>query len=358
MTEHLTWRPGSAEDTPLLLALFRSTKGAELAPLGFTAEQLEPLLQMQFHARQTSYGATYPRALDMILCLEDGTAVGRHLVDRQPDCYRSVDLAVLPEHRNRGIGTWALRQVQQLAQVECVPLRLRVIEADRAVHLYERLGFEKIASDEISYEMEWRPANIPGRAPAPPKPEAEVPLLDGRRLDRIEVAHRIVRFLKDIGLSIEMRPVIDGFLPGVRMVTGGLHVDMDRLLYPGDLLHEAGHLAVMPKERRMAESPTATTDGGEEMATLAWSYAAALYLDLPPEVVFHEHGYKGQGQFLIARYQRGDQPGVPLLWWRGLTTPPADGRPSGFPHMTRWLCETLPVVEDSIDPAEICEVHA
>ncbi len=363
MTEHLTWRQAAAEDTPLLFELFCSNKGEELAPLGLTTEQLGPLLQMQFNARHMSYGSTFPHALDMILCLEDGTPVGRHLIDRQTDCYRSIDLAVLPQHRNRGIGGWAVRQIQQLAQVEGVAMRLRVITQDRAVHLYQRLGFEKIASDEFSFEMEWRPSGMAGRKPAPQKPEAQIALLDGRQIDRPFVLDTILTFVQEIGLTVDLRPIPEGFLPGIRMVRGGLHVDLDTLLYPGDLLHEAGHLAVMPPDRRYADSPAPTTDGSEEMAAIAWSYAAALHLGLPPEVVFHEHGYKGQAQSLIARYQGGDQPGVPMLWWMDLTTRPIDGQPSAYPRMTRWLrANTSPEPSTSIsglagqEQAE--EVHA
>lgn len=359
MTKQLTWRPATAADTPLLLLLFCSTKGAELAPLGFTAEQLEPLLQMQFRARQLSYGATYPHALDMMLCLADGTPVGRHLVDRQPDCYRSVDLAVLPEQRGQGIGTWALQQVMQLCELEQVPLRLRAITTDRAVQLYARLGFQQISQDEMSVEMEWRPARLSSRMPAPAKPEAQIMLRSGHALERSHVIDTILSFLRELGLQIELLPVPDGFLPGIRMIRGGLRVDLERLLYPGDLLHEAGHLAVMPRARRMAEQPASTTDGGEEMAALAWSYAAAMNLALPPEVVFHDHGYKGQAQALIARYQNGDCPGVPLLWWMGLTTAPAEGRPSAFPRMTRWLCEEPPsAVAETAGFQELQEVHA
>ena len=44
------------------------------------------------------------------------------------------------------------------------------------------------------------------------------------------------------------------FLPGVRVDRGRLLVDEARLLYPGDLLHEAGHVAIMPAaERRERE---------------------------------------------------------------------------------------------------------
>jgi GNAT superfamily N-acetyltransferase len=330
-----------AEDIPLLLALFCSTKSVELAPLGFTPEQLAPLLQMQFNARQSSYASTFPHAVDMILCLADGTPVGRHLIDRQADCYRSVDLAVLPEHRNRGIGAWAVHIVQQLAQAEGLPLRLRALSADRAVHLYQRLGFSTIGTDEISFEMEWRPANLPARAAAPRRPAERIALPDGRSLDRIPVIDTILAFLRGIGLTIEMGAVTDGVQPGIRLIANGLCVDLDNLFFAGDLLHDAGHLAVMPPSRRSAYLPLPTTDGGEEMATLAWSYAAALHIGIPPEVVFHEHGYKGQGQMLIARYEFGDRPGVPLLAWMGLTSLPED-IPSGFPRMAHWLREQPP----------------
>ena len=39
--------------------------------------------------------------------------------------------------------------------------------------------------------------------------------------------------------------------------------------YPGDMLHEAGHLAVVPPERRLEMDKHAGDDGGEEMAAIA-----------------------------------------------------------------------------------------
>jgi len=61
----------------------------------------------------------------------------------------------------------------------------------------------------------------------------------------------IMDWLRKIGLSVRVA-VIEGesFLPGVTLEPGGLIVDPERLIYPGDLLHEAGHLATMlPAER-------------------------------------------------------------------------------------------------------------
>src|SRR5258708_1523489 len=60
----------------------------------------------------------------------------------------------------------------------------------------------------------------------------------------------VLDFLRGIGLAVSIGE-IEGptVLPGIRVVAGGLVVDPARLKHPGDLLHEAGHLAVMPAER-------------------------------------------------------------------------------------------------------------
>ncbi|MFZ0320593.1 MAG: hypothetical protein WAL56_15830 [Candidatus Sulfotelmatobacter sp.] len=123
------------------------------------------------------------------------------------------------------------------------------------------------------------------------------------------------------------------------MAPGGLIVDPERLLYPGDLLHEAGHLATMLPERRAFAGPNAGSDMGDEIAAQTWSYAAAVQLGLQPEIVFHSTGYKGAAASLIQIYRDGNA-GVPLLQWMGLTldsTHAAAISVPPYPHMIRWL---------------------
>jgi hypothetical protein len=94
-------------------------------------------------------------------------------------------------------------------------------------------------------------------------------------------------FLASIGL--ETAPVVRpeaGFLDGLMISHGVLLIDEVRLAYPGDLLHEGGHLAVIPSAQRKLLYGNAGSDPGEEMAAIAWSYAAALYLGIDPAVVF------------------------------------------------------------------------
>lgn len=57
----------------------------------------------------------------------------------------------------------------------------------------------------------------------------------------------------------------------------------------------------MPSSARRASIGDAGQDQGEEIAAHAWSYAAAIECGIPPDIVFHEHGYQGSG----ARWQAG-----------------------------------------------------
>ena len=150
---------------------------------------------------------------------------------------------------------------------------------------------------------------------------------------------RILAFLARIGIAVALEPVgEDSFLPAMRLRAGALVVDPERLRWPGDLLHEAGHIAVTDPALR----PTldeASNDPGEEMAAIAWSWAAAIEIGLGPAIVFHAEGYGGGGA-LAENFARGQYVGVPMLAWFGMTAEPhragEDGR-EPFPKMARWL---------------------
>src|ERR1043166_6539391 len=81
-------------------------------------------------------------------------------------------------------------------------------------------------------------------------------------------------FLASIGLETAPAVLAEaGFLDGLMISHGVLLIDEARLAYPGDLLHEAGHLAVITGEKRKLLYGSAGNDPGEEMAAIAWSYA-------------------------------------------------------------------------------------
>lgn len=92
----------------------------------------------------------------------------------------------------------------------------------------------------------------------------------------------ILNFIHDVGIQIVLQPIdIDTVLPGITIENGGIVFDETLPFEPGDLLHESGHLAVVPNNQL-------GTIGGiyglpaEEMMSIGWSYAAALHLGLNP----------------------------------------------------------------------------
>ena len=93
----------------------------------------------------------------------DGQPAGRLYVSREEDDIRIVDVALLPEYCNRGIGTTLLRGLQSEAAAAGKPLatagrllRIHVERFNPALRLYERLGFHPIADRGVYLFMEWR----------------------------------------------------------------------------------------------------------------------------------------------------------------------------------------------------------
>ena len=150
---------------------------------------------------------------------------------------------------------------------------------------------------------------------------------------------RLAGFIRWVGLAIEATTLEEPTpLPGVTARFGRLLVDEAQLAYPGDLLHEAGHLAILEPATRMTRKSVGD-DPGEEMAALAWSYAAACALRIDPAIVFHADGYRGGGAALREAFANGALLGSPMLQFYGMTVAPKSGGngPETFPHMRRWL---------------------
>lgn len=145
---------------------------------------------------------------------------------------------------------------------------------------------------------------------------------------------KISRFLIALGIPVVSTQVEHSFLPGVSASEGRLLVDSKQLLSAGDLLHEAGHLAMLSPSERAVCGADFGDDAGNEMGAIAWSYAALVYLDLPPETVFHSQGYKGEAAWLSELFGCGGGIGVPILAWKRLTN---TGAGKSYPAISRWL---------------------
>jgi hypothetical protein len=153
------------------------------------------------------------------------------------------------------------------------------------------------------------------------------------------LSERLLAFVRGIGIAVDEVALGEPtFLPGLDIRYGALLVDEERLSYPGDILHEAGHIAVSTPNERKGERMDPTP--GDEMAAIAWSYAALRHLEIPPDLVFHPQGYKGGSQAIIENFSEGRYFGVPLLQLYEMAVEPHLAAARGvepFPHMLRWL---------------------
>jgi hypothetical protein len=151
-------------------------------------------------------------------------------------------------------------------------------------------------------------------------------------------------FLDEIGIDVIEKELDTSFLPGLSLGPNCIYIDYDKLLYPGDLLHEAGHLAVATsQERKLAGTSEMSPDWptqSEEIVAILWSFAAADYLKLPLEFVFHPDGYKKESEWFISNFSNGNYIGIHLLEWMGLCLGKERALKEGkepFPTMLKWL---------------------
>jgi hypothetical protein len=153
-----------------------------------------------------------------------------------------------------------------------------------------------------------------------------------------EVIRRCYAFVQSIGLEVEERPISGKtFTPGITIEGKKLIVDRGQMKYPGDLLHEAGHIALLTEEQRKKLNGDATMGAqeneGYELGVLSWSYFAALHAGVPPDAVFHPHGYKGDSEWLLENFRNKKYIGLPLLEWMKI----ARKTESGDVEVISWL---------------------
>ena len=170
MTVAVALRPAQPEDADFQFAVYASTRASEMALVSWSADKKQVFLEMQFGAQRQHYSRYYPEA-EYSIILGDHVPVGRLIVNRAAGEILLIDIALLPEHQNGGIGTGLIQELMAEAREAGRRLRLHVETFNPALRLYERLGFTRVAEMGLYYEMEYGPippfldTHMPLRAP-------------------------------------------------------------------------------------------------------------------------------------------------------------------------------------------------
>ena len=154
----ITFRPITAEDAEFLYQVYASTRTEELAVTGWTAAQKDAFLRSQFSTQHEAYQGTY-RGADFLVILREGQPIGRLYVNRGEREIRIVDIALLPECRNAGLGTAIVSDILAEAAGGGQRVSIHVEMFNPAQRLYERLGFRRVAEHGVYYLMEWTTAS-------------------------------------------------------------------------------------------------------------------------------------------------------------------------------------------------------
>lgn len=149
-------RPVSESDNEFLLSVYASTREDELAQVEWAEGQKEMFLRWQLNLQRREYETRFPDA-DYRVIVVDQEPAGRIWVGTDDEQIRLLDIALLPQFQNRGVGTGLLKGLMVEADGAGKALRHMVfVLNNNADRFYERLGFKKIEDFGAYKHMEWR----------------------------------------------------------------------------------------------------------------------------------------------------------------------------------------------------------
>jgi ribosomal protein S18 acetylase RimI-like enzyme len=157
-------RPATEADEPVLRRLIMATLTEELAAWAWPEAIRGQLLEMQYRIRRQGIAANYAAA-EISAIGVDEEPVGWIVAQRSDAELYIVDIAILPAWRCQGIGAAVLRDVLAETDRRRLRARLNVNINNRAVGLYERLGFRRQGGTEVQHFMVRERGQLPAGSP-------------------------------------------------------------------------------------------------------------------------------------------------------------------------------------------------
>lgn len=154
--ESLSQRPTTEEDIPFLRDLYCTSRDYEVLSSGLPEHQFTPFLQQQFSLQHQYYSDVY--SADAFNVIEYfGKAVGRLYCEHADKDIRLIDITLVRELRNVGVGSYLIRRLMQRADDVLAKVSLHVLPENPALNLYLKLGFKQIGQNGNHLYMEYGP---------------------------------------------------------------------------------------------------------------------------------------------------------------------------------------------------------
>ncbi len=152
-------RGATPEDESFLFNLYATVRAPEFAML--PEAQRAHLIHMQYTAQTGAYRSMFPGTGYQIV-LDGDLAIGRIWTVETEHDLRLVDIALLPDARNRGIGSVLLLELLRRGQSAGKPVRSSVFRFNPgSLRWHLRHGFRVTFEDETRIDLEWTPSTVP-----------------------------------------------------------------------------------------------------------------------------------------------------------------------------------------------------
>jgi GNAT superfamily N-acetyltransferase len=143
-------------DDAFVYDVFSTTWESEVAALP-NQNLAQHVLRIQHIAQERRFAARYPEYQRYIV-LHDGEPAGRLYVHETDSTMHVVDLTLMPEFRDQGIGTRLFHDLFRHAEAAGQSITLQVERRnERATMLYTALGFDLVTVDDLDNYFEWVP---------------------------------------------------------------------------------------------------------------------------------------------------------------------------------------------------------
>ena len=144
-------------DSELLYQAFASSRTDLLAAVkDWDEAQQNVFVRCQFKAQQDQYRSNYP-GIHFDVIVSGSEVIGYIYTAQAGNEFRLVDVALLPEQRNRGIGQALIQDLLDKGERTQKGVILHVQQGNPARRLYARMGFIETGEQGIYKRMEWRP---------------------------------------------------------------------------------------------------------------------------------------------------------------------------------------------------------
>lgn len=137
----ITLRPATPADEPFLFDLRRATMDEHLERAGESTDE-------RAHWERLRY-----RYNDAHIVCCGSEKLGLFKFFRNPEEWSIVQIQILPPYQGRGIAAHLIAEFLRQAEGAGVPVKLSVLKGNRAIGLYQRLGFQVVKATETSLQM-------------------------------------------------------------------------------------------------------------------------------------------------------------------------------------------------------------